>query len=96
LAAFIVLESSDHNQSWWLTALGVALLLAIILTVRRALRHRRDLRWVRHHVRVTRWEASEDRSELSPSRLDPRSADIAVRIEPHADIGTHSLEEIGQ
>jgi beta-lactam-binding protein with PASTA domain len=82
-------DPPDPWPSWLLAA--VAALLAAAWLVRRLLRSRRDRRWVRRHVRVERGPTTAGGPVVFEDGDRPTRV---IRLEPHLDSDTPTLEEV--
>ncbi len=83
--------SAWDPTSWWPAAVLLALLLAVSL---QALRLRRGRRWPQMHVRAVPGAAATAGVQTNQTPTDPSSPDVVVRIEPHADPGTQTINEV--
>ncbi|HEU4948070.1 MAG TPA: hypothetical protein VFT31_13035 [Kribbella sp.] len=91
-AWFTVTRIEPVSQSWaWVVAIALVIGLVLALVW---LRLRRGPRWVRAHVRVVPGAAAGAGMRITKFRPRPSPPDVVVRIEPHADPGTHTLKEL--
>jgi beta-lactam-binding protein with PASTA domain len=82
----------QSSSSWPAVAVLAALLLGAAAAIYRVVRLRLDQGWVRNKVRVVARQSALLGPRITESNRSP--AMPVVRIEPHADPGTHTLEEV--
>jgi hypothetical protein len=86
------LPATTVTEPWLALLVAVALALLAAWLGRRLLRSRRDRRWVRRHVRVERGPTTSsgpvvrEDDDAPPTRV--------VRLDPHLDSDTPTLEEV--
>jgi hypothetical protein len=82
---------AQSSSPWAAVAALVALLLGSALATYRGMRQRLDNKWVRNKLRIVTRQSALGQSITESNRTPPTPV---VRIEPHADTGTHTLEEV--
>ena len=80
---------------WW-TIVTLLVLLVAVLLVWYALRVQRAKEWVRAHVRVALGGTTDVGAQVEESRTIGSPITCVVRIEPHADNGTHVIQEVAR
>ena len=92
-AASFTVAATAASTSWWPATLAPLILVAPFLFALRTVRRRRGRSWARIHTRVAPGAAARRRVTTTESSAEPSSADVVVRIEPHADAGTRIIEK---
>ena len=92
-AGSAVMITLAHPAPRWPVGVLLVLLVAAVVGPR-LLRGRRDRTWVRAHVRVRGGATQAPTVEIAEQPDASFQPTHVVRLEPHADRGTHVLEEV--
>jgi hypothetical protein len=92
-AGSAVMITLAHPAPRWPVGVLLVLLVAAVVGPR-LLRSRRDRTWVRAHVRVRGGATRAPTVEIAEQPDASFQPTHVVRLEPHADRGTHVLEEV--
>lgn len=91
--AAVTPTGSDWSDEPLLPAIG--LLVVVLAAALIWLRVHRGVRWVNAHVRARPGAAARAGVEAADLPPDSWSRDVSIRIEPHLDIGTRTVREVG-